>query len=107
MVTVPLPQQSAATLSLTTAPCSGTDCINYTLFVPAGNPSVGAFVAPGPQNPNAPAGAPFNFTVDAQAYVPGGGQTQDCSPQEIPTSTISVTAGAPANAAVIGFTGCQ
>ena len=107
MVTVPLAQQSAATLSLTTAPCSGTDCVNYTLFVPAGNPSVGAFVSGGPQNPSTPAGSPFNYTVDAQAFVPGGGQAPDCSPPEMPTGTISVTAGAITNAATIAFTGCQ
>jgi Domain of unknown function (DUF4382) len=113
MITVPLAQQSAVTLTLTTGACNGTDCANYTLFVPAGNPSVGTFVSPGPQSPNAPAGAPFNYTVDAQAFVPGGGQITDCTPSDVPTSlndansTLSVTVGGTVNAATIGFTGCQ
>jgi Domain of unknown function (DUF4382) len=113
MVTIPLAQQSAATLSVATALCSGTDCVNYTLFVPAGNPSVGTFVSGGPQNPSMPAGSPFNYTVDAQAFVPGGGQVADCNPADVSTSlndtnsTLSVTAGGSLNAAGISLTGCQ
>src|SRR5262249_40352576 len=48
LITTPLAQQSAVAISLPTLPgtCpANTDCANYTLGVPAGNPSVGTFVA--------------------------------------------------------------
>src|SRR5262249_21220789 len=58
MITTPLAQQSAATATLTTAaggPCPpNTDCVSYTLSVPASNPSVGTFAPGGNQAPNAP-----------------------------------------------------
>jgi hypothetical protein len=116
MITTPLAQQSAATATLSTAAgsCpSGTDCASYTFSVPASNPSVGTFVAGGNQKPSPPAGAPVNYTIDANAFVPGSAGQSDCSPSNLQTNknsvngTLTVTVGSAATAATLGFTGCQ
>jgi hypothetical protein len=116
MITTPLAQQSAATATLTTAAGScpaGTDCATYTLSVPASNPSVGAFVSGGNQTPVPPVGPPVNYTVDASAFVPGSAGQSDCSPSDMQTSknsangNLTVTAGNPATASTLAFTGCQ
>ena len=117
LVTIPLAAQSSATASVATAAgtsCpANTDCASYTLSVPAANPSLGTFSTSGVQNPAAPLSGPVNYTVDAIAFVPGGGGTLDCSPSELKTSSNSnntslvVTAGSSVIAATLAFTGCQ
>jgi hypothetical protein len=117
LVTVPLAAQSMATASVSTAAgaaCpANTDCVNYTLAVPAANPSVGGFMANANQSPAAPAAGPVNYTVDAIALVPGSAGQPDCSPSEIETSqtsagaTLTVTAEQPVTAVTLAFTGCQ
>jgi hypothetical protein len=117
MVTVPLPEQSAATDTLMTASGTGcpvnTDCANYTLGVPASNPSVGTFNTTGVQQPAPPAKGVVNYTVDAQAFVPGGGGQTDCNPSDLQTSMtntntpLAVTPGNPSTAATLPFTSCQ
>jgi hypothetical protein len=114
MVTVPLAQQSEATATVASVDCGGNaDCASYQLFLPAGNPSIGNFNPVGNQQPGAPAGSPFNYTVDVQAFVPGSAGQSDCNPPDLQTNmtdsntTLSVTAGSPVNAATLGFTGCQ
>jgi hypothetical protein len=115
LVTIPLAAQSAATATLPTASgasCpANTDCATYTLSVPALNPSVGNY-AVGNQTPAAPASGPVNYTVDAMAFVSGGG-THDCTMSDMQTSSTStstsltVTAGTSVTAATLAFTGCQ
>ena len=115
LVTIPLAAQSAAAANLTTAPAgscpANTDCVSYTLSVPAANPSVGSFSTSGTQNPAAPAGGPVNYTVDARAFVPGG--PPDCTPSDLQTSStvtnaaLAVTAGSSVTAATLAFSGCQ
>src|SRR5229473_8268586 len=115
LVTIPLAVQSAAAANLTTAPAgscpANTDCVSYTLSVPAANPSVGSFSTSGTQNPAAPAGGPVNYTVDARAFVPGG--PPDCTPSDLQTSStvtnaaLAVTAGSSVTAATLAFSGCQ
>src|SRR6266581_5377009 len=110
-------QQSAATATLTTAAGAScppsTDCVSYTLSVPAANPSIGGFNSGGNQTPASPASGEVDYTVGANAFVPGLAGQQDCSPSNMQTSltdtnaTLSVTAGTPATAATLGFTGCQ
>lgn len=111
MITTPLAQQSAATATLTTATdasCpANTDCASYTLAVPASNPSVGAFSSSGNQTPAPPASGAVNYTVDAVAFVPGSGSTLDCSPSDLQTSPLAVTAGNSFPAATLAFTSCQ
>src|SRR5213594_1456544 len=116
-ITVPLAQQSAATATLTTAAGAScppsTDCVSYTLSVPAANPSIGTFNSGGNQTPAAPAVTEVDYTVGANAFIPGSAGQADCSPSNMQTSltdtnaTLSVTAGTPATAATLGFTGCQ
>jgi hypothetical protein len=117
MVTIPLPEQSAATDTLMTASGNGcplnTDCANYTLGVPASNPSVGTFNASGVQQPAPPAKGVVNYTIDAQAFVPGGGGQMDCNPSDLQTSMtnsntpLTVTPGNPSTAATLAFSSCQ
>lgn len=117
LVTVPLAAQSMATATTSTAAGAGcpanTDCVTYTLAVPAANPSVGAFMGSANQSPAAPAMGLVNYTIDAIAFVPGAAAQLDCNPSDLQTSqtttntALTVTAGTPANAATLGFTGCQ
>jgi hypothetical protein len=117
LVTIPLAAQSAATASLMTAASAScpakTDCVSYTLSVPALNPSVGTFSTSGSQKPAAPASGSVNYTVDARAFIPGGGGTLDCNPSYLQTSSTStntnltVTPGANLSAATLVFSGCQ
>jgi len=117
LVTIPLAAQSSATASVTTtadASCPAkTDCASYTLSLPAANPSLGTFSTSGVQTPSAPSSGAVNYTVDAIAFVPGGGGALDCSPSELQTSSTStntslvVTAGTSVTAATLAFTGCQ
>lgn len=117
LVTIPLAAQSSATASLATtvgANCPAkTDCASYTLSVAAANPSFGTFTTSGSQQPAAPASGPVNYTVDAVAFIPGGGGALDCNPSDMQTSstinntTLTVTPGTSISAATLAFTGCQ
>ncbi len=117
LVTVPLAQQSMAALTLPTAPGAGcpadTDCATYTLSVPAANPSIGAFSPGGNQNPAPPAAGAVNYTVDANAFVPGLAGQPDCNPSNMQTAVtdtgapLVVTSGGSVTAAMLAFTGCQ
>ncbi|SRR6266852_679264 len=117
MITTPLAEQSAATATLTTAADPGcpvnTDCVDYTLAVPAANPSVGTFTPSGNQNPAPPAGGTVSYSLDANAFVPGSGGTADCSPSNLQTTQtdtnapLNVTSGTSVTAATLAFTGCQ
>ena len=111
MIITPLAQQSDATATLTTASSAScpanTDCASYTLAVPASNPSVGAFNTSGNQNPAPPATGAVNYTVDAVAFAPGSSSTLDCSPSDMQTSPIAVTAGNSFPEATLKFTSCQ
>ena len=117
LVTIPLAAQSASAVNLTTASgtCpANTDCASYTLQVPAANPSVGAFSTSGAQSPAPPAAGAVDYTVDARAFISGGGNTSDCNPnsdlQTSQTSTstpLMAVAGTSATAQTIAFSGCQ
>jgi len=116
LITVPLAQQSSSTLSLATeadVSCPvNTDCVSFTLAVPAANPSVGALVA-GNQTPAPPAGGAVSYSVDANALVPGSAGGADCNPSNLQTSStiggtpLTVLPGSPATPATLAFTGCQ
>ena len=83
------------------------------LSAAAVNPSVGAFSMSATQQPAAPASGPVGYTVNAIAFVPGGGGTLDCSPSEMQTSStasnanLAVAAGTSVTAATLAFMGCQ
>jgi hypothetical protein len=105
------------------APCPmgspvGANCAQYTLVVPASNPSVGVLVA-GSVTYSAPASGDVLFSVDANAFIPmtapaNGGKT-DCTPSEIVISTdastppqpLKVSPATTTNVARADFTGCS
>lgn len=92
----------------------GANCAQYTLVVPASNPSVGVF-ASGGLTFSAPTSGDVLFTVDAQAAVPMNGGKPDCMPPEIMTSNdastppqpLKVNAGTTTNVARTEFSGCS
>jgi len=116
LVTVPLAEQSASTETLETVSdvsCpANTDCVNYTLAVPAANPSIGAFNPGGNQTPAPPAPGPVGYTVDANAFVTGT-NLADCTQPNLQTNMtdtnapLTVTPGGSVTAATMAFTGCQ
>jgi hypothetical protein len=91
---------------------ANSNCAQYTLVVPASNPSVGVFSSSG-FTFSTPAAAPVLFTVDARAALPNSGGTPDCSPSEIMTSTdatdvpLAVTSATVTNVARTDFKGCS
>jgi len=72
-----------------------TDCATYTLGIPASNPSIGTFNTTGVQQPAAPMGGAVNYTLDAQAFVPGGGGQADCSPSDLQTNMTNTNTRSP------------
>ena len=114
LVTIPLAAASAVSSNFTTAPgtCpSNTDCATYSIKLPAANPSVGTFSTSGTQTPAPPNLEAVNYTIDARAFVVGGGNSPDCNPdmQTSLTSTntpLTVTAANSVTAATLALTGC-
>lgn len=116
---IPLADQASpsSTISLTTAADPGcpanTDCVTYTVKVPAMWPNLGGFTAGSTTNYTQSVATPVGYSIGAQAFVPAPTATQNCSPFELFSTTLSgggaltVTAGQPSTAATIGFTGCQ
>jgi hypothetical protein len=116
LVTIPLASQSATSVNLTTGTTgcpANTDCANYTLTVAAANPSVGPFSTSGTQTPAPPSGGAADYTVDAEAFVTGGGTTPDCTKPDMQTSlnslsaTLAVTAGVSVTAQTLAFSSCN
>ncbi len=91
---------------------TGANCAQYTLVVPASNPSVGVFAA-GAFTFSTPASGDVLFSVDANAFVPMSGGTPDCTPSEIVTSKdasnlpLKVTPATTTDVARTDFTGCS
>ena len=91
---------------------TGANCAQYTLVVPASNPSVGVFAAGG-FTFSAPASGDVLFSVDANAFVPMSGGKTDCTPSEIVTSKdasnlpLKVTPAMTTDVARTDFTGCS
>ncbi len=114
--TIPLAQQQASSINVTTAAgssCpSGTDCVTYQLGVPAAQPYIGAYAPTGATYTQV-VGTAVNYTVDALAFVTGGGASPSCSPSEVQVTTttgnlpLAVVSGQTTNAANATFTGCQ
>jgi hypothetical protein len=114
--TIPLPPtstQSAATLSLETGPSTstltcpaGTDCAAYSMDTPAAGATLGAWSSTGTTlTPNA---ALAIYKLDGIAYVPSSGGTLDCTPSELTSAALILTAGGSTVAVPTAtFTGCQ
>lgn len=110
LVTVPAFAVSAQpptfTTSATPTPASpacpaGTDCSNYTLMVPSGNPQVGAFSS-GAISYTAPAAPPVTYSLNATT---GNCTTSTPSPATASSITVTPAATTPVST-VLAFTGC-
>jgi uncharacterized protein DUF4382 len=88
-----------------------TNCAEYTLVVPASNPSFGIFSASGTAF-SAPAAGDVILTVDAQAFKPMS-SVSFCTPSELTTDTnssslpLKVTAAMTADASRLDFKSCM
>ena len=85
------------------------DCVSYALYVPSVWPNVATYQSSGSQFSQSTS-IPINYTVDAEAEVPGSGGTLDCSPSEMQVNTTIANGpltAASGNAATIAFAGCQ
>jgi hypothetical protein len=109
-VTVPqLPNAGSAVLALMTqggTSCpAGTDCVSYTMPLPAAAPYVGAFAAGG--TTLTLSALPAAYTIDGLAFVPSSGGTTDCSPGELQAAPVTPVAGQIVPVATLAFAGCQ
>jgi Domain of unknown function (DUF4382) len=112
-------QSSSDTVAVQSAtPCQGNTpagafCAQYTMVVPASNPSVGAFVSGTTTKFAAPATGDALYSVQAQASQPMSGGIAMCSPAIHTTALdntgqpLKVTAGATSSVHEIDFSGCQ
>lgn len=112
-------QSSTDTVAIqSSTPCQGSTpagafCAQYTLVVPASNPSVGAFVSGATTKFAAPATGDVLYSVQAQSSQPMSGGVAMCSPASHTTSLdgtgqpLKVTAGATTNVHEIDFSSCQ
>jgi hypothetical protein len=104
-----------AVASNTACPVGGpanANCAQYTLVVPASNPSAGVFAASG-FTYSVPASGDVRFSVDANATRPSSGGASICTPAEQMTSKdvngqpLKVTPGTITNAAELDFSVCM
>jgi len=80
---------------------AGTDCSNYSLMVPSGNPQVGAFSS-GSISYAAPAAPPVTYSLNATT-----GNCTTSTPSPATAGSITVTPAATTNVStVLAFTGC-
>ena len=106
---LPNAQQSSATLGVETAASSscptGTDCVNYTMVLPAGGPYVGAYSTSGViLTQSAPLGT---YVIDGLAFVPSSGEAMDCTPPEQKTQAYVLTNNFSLSVQTLAFTQCQ
>ncbi len=122
-ITIPLRADSTPNVTAVsnppgiTCPATGgagpanTNCAQYTLVVPASNPSFGTFSASGTTF-SMPATGDVLYTIEAQASAPTGG-APICSPSRQTTDKdsngqpLKVIAGKTVNAQRLDFTGCS
>lgn len=108
---LPNMQQSTATLALETVAvpscATGTDCVSYSMMLPAGGPYIGAYSANGAAlSQSSPLAA---YVLDGLAFVQSSGGAADCMPSEQKTQTYALTAAGSFVVSVqtLGFTQCQ
>jgi hypothetical protein len=109
-VTVPqLSNMGSAVLALMTESSSscpaGTDCVSYTIPLPAGVPYVGAFAASG--TTLTLSALPALYTIDGLAFVPSSGGTTDCTQGELQATPVTPVAGQIVPVSTLAFVGCQ
>jgi hypothetical protein len=116
IVLIPIPQfgGTSTTTTITTAvpnppshTCTPTTvaCNDYTVMVPAGNPSVGVFNPTGTTYTQA--APPVNFIVDGTASSCSPAEEQTNQQANPPGGSLTVTTGGTVTASTLAFTGCQ
>jgi hypothetical protein len=115
-VTVPLALQNSTTLTTTTAAgqCpANTDCIDYSIALPAVNATGAAFSATGTSYV-ANTATPVNYTIEGAAFKSPANDTPTCtepvrsvSKLSDGTSPLAVTPGNTFTAQTLAFSGCQ
>jgi len=111
-ITVPLlptSTQTSAALALETAASgscpSGTDCVSYSIQLPAGAAFVGVYSASGTTVTQS--SLAVAYAMDGIAFVPSSGSTLDCSPSEQTAAAVTPVPAATTNVATLKFVGCQ
>jgi hypothetical protein len=112
-------QSSTGTVAVqSSTPCQGNTptgafCAQYTLVVPASNPSVGMFASGTTTKFAAPGAGDVLYSVQAAASQPMSGGVAMCSPANHTTALdstgqpLKVTAGATSTVHEVDFSGCQ
>ena len=106
---LPTAQQPWATLAVETASSSncptGTDCVTYSMTLPAGGPYVGAYSASGASLTQS---APLaTYVIDGLASVPSSGGVMDCTPSEQKTQAYALSNNFSISVQALAFTQCQ
>lgn len=106
---LPTPQQTSATLAVTTASSStcakGVDCVNYTMTLPAGGPYIGAYSASGISLTQSAQLA--TYAIDGLAFVPSSGGAANCNPSELKSQTYALSNTFSLSVGALAFTQCQ
>jgi hypothetical protein len=108
-VTIPVFAGSTTSLmTMASAFCaSGTACASYSLLVPSGSPSVGAFSVSGTQYTlSAQQSAEVNYAVEAKASFHGAALSPDCTPPSRSLDVVIVNGSLPSPVPDLAFTGC-
>jgi len=115
-VTIPLALQNSTTMTVTTATgqcAANTDCVDYSMALPAANATVTAFSSTGTTYA-ANTSTPVNYTIEGAAFESPANETPDCTQPVLSANTLSdgtsplaVTAGNTFTAQTLAFTGCQ
>ncbi|HWB31602.1 MAG TPA: DUF4382 domain-containing protein [Acidobacteriaceae bacterium] len=106
---VPTATQTSAVLAVETAvsgSCpTGTDCVDYTVDLPAGTAFTGAYSTSGTTLTQSSIAAAYQ--MDGIAFVPSSGGTTDCSPSEETAAAVVPVPAVTTNVATLKFGGCQ
>jgi hypothetical protein len=106
---LPTAQQPSATLAVETASAStcptGTDCVDYSMVLPAGGMYIGAYATNGPTlTLSSPLAA---YVIDGLAFVPSSGGTPDCTPTEQKSQSYALSSNFTIAVQPLAFTQCQ
>lgn len=106
---LPTSQQASATLAVETAAdssCSaGTDCVNYSMVLPAGGPYIGAY---SPSAATLTLSSPLAaYVIDGQAFVPSSGGIADCNPSELKSQSYALASNFTVAVQTLAFIQCQ
>src|SRR5215472_1655901 len=108
LVTIPLAQQSLATINVTTASsascAAATDCFSFTLAVPGVNAFVGSFSSSGTQYVQGT--GIVTYTADGQP-VPKPDNTPVCTQTDVQSSPVTVTPGPSFPVGTLALGGCS